>query len=70
VKHRPGVEQLQVWLQSATAALQCAEQEHPAGVAEKQVVFGVANELGDLAHQCGVGYGDVGDGVRLVSAGS
>src|ERR1700745_2199359 len=30
---------------------------------EQQVVFGVADELGDLAHQRGVRYGDVGDGV-------
>src|SRR6516162_11426707 len=63
VKHRAGVEQLQVRLQSAAAALQRTEQEHAAGMVEKQVVFGVANVLGDVAHQRGVGDGDVGDGL-------
>ena len=62
MEHRPDVEQLQVRLQSAAAALQRAEQEHPPGMVEQQVVFGVANEFGDLPHQRGVGDGDAGDG--------
>jgi len=63
VKHLAGVEQLQVWFQPAALALQRTEQEHAAGMVEKQVVFGVANVLGDVAHQRGVGDGDVGDGL-------
>ena len=61
VEHRPDVEQLEVGLQPTAAALQRTEQEHSAGVVEQQVVLGIADEVGGLAHQRGVGDDDVGD---------
>jgi hypothetical protein len=41
-----------------------AEQKHPAGTVKQQFVFGVANEVGHLAHQCGVGDYHAGNGLN------
>ena len=62
MKHRPGVEQFQIGFESAATSLERAEDEHPAGVVEQQIILCLADEGGDVAHQCGVGYDDVGDG--------
>jgi hypothetical protein len=63
VKHRPGIEQLQVRLQSAAEALQRAEEKHPPRVIEQQIILGISDDGGDLAHQLGVGDDDTGDTV-------
>ena len=62
MKHRPDIEQLQIGLQSAATALQGTEQEHPPRVVKQQVILCFPDEGRDIAHQRGVGNGDVGDG--------
>lgn len=62
VKHRADVQQLEVRPQSAALALQRSVEEHPPGMVEQHVVFGVADEVGDLAHHGGVGDPDAGNG--------
>jgi hypothetical protein len=61
VEHRPDIEQLEVRLQSQSAALQGTEQEHSARMVEEQVVLGVADEIRRLPHQRAVGDCYAGD---------
>jgi hypothetical protein len=61
VEHRRDIEQFEVRFKAHTAAVQRAEQEHPARMVEEQVVFGVADEVGRLAHQRCVGNRDAGN---------
>ncbi len=56
--------QFGVGLQTTPMTLQCAEEEHPAGVVEQKLVFGVADVLGDFPHERGVGDDDAGDVLR------
>ena len=42
-------------MQPPAVPLQRTEEEHPAGVIEEQVAFGIENELGDLTYQWGIG---------------
>ena len=48
MKHRADVEQLEIGLKIPAATLQRAEEEHPAGMIEQQVILGVSDEVGDV----------------------
>jgi hypothetical protein len=61
VEHRTDVEQLQIRPHAAAEALQRAEEEHSTGMVKQQIVLRLADQGGDITHECGVRDGDVGD---------
>src|SRR5260370_41555299 len=58
VEHGAGVEEFGVELEAAALACERGEVVDAAGVVEEQIGFGVADELGDLVGEFGVGNGD------------